>query len=438
MLNRIQAALQQENITVYRIRETAEETAELFFVRRALDQRRITDVHEYEVTVFRDETDETGERTRGCTSVTLDASMTAEQIAEALRGAYFAAKFAANPYYDLPEAVKAPLVEKTGALAENPLAESAGIMAEALFAADVSADGREGGRSDAFLNSAELFVARRRERILSSEGTDVSYTDASVKGEFVVQCPSPEDVEMHVTYAYGELEPDALRAKVAEALAFVRDRARASRTLKSGKYDLVLSGNALRTVLSYYAERSSASMLYAKYSGWKCGDEIQGEGARLQGEALELTLRSAVPYDGEGIPMEDLPLVKEGKLLAIHGGNRFCRYLGVRPTGSFTKLCCGNGTMPFEALRKAPCLWAVTFSDFQMDSFSGHFGGEIRLAYLIGEDGSVTPVTGGSVNGSLFEAQKDLRFSTERYETASYEGPYAVRMADVNVAGSET
>lgn len=428
MLTRIQAALQQEKITVYRIRETVEETAELFFVRRALDQRRITDVREYEVTVFRDGTNGKGEPTRGFTAVTLVSSMTDEQIALSLRDAYFAAGFAANPYYDLPDPVKAPPVQKTGALAEHPLAESAGIMAEALFAADV--------HEDAFLNSAELFVSRVTRRILSSEGTDVSYTDASVKGEFVVQCPSPEDVEMHLSYAYDELDPDALRAKVAEALTFVRDRAHASRALKSGAYDLVLSGNALRTVLSYYMERSSASMLYAKYSGWKCGDEVQGEG--ISGEKLDLTLRATVPYDGEGIPMRDLPLVKDGKLLAIHGGNRFCRYLGVNPTGNFSKLRCGNGSVPFEVLKKAPCLWAVTFSDFQMDSFSGHFGGEIRLAYLIGEDGSVTPVTGGSVNGSLFEAQKDLQFSAERYETASYEGPYAVRMSGINVAGSET
>ena len=427
MLNRIQAALQQEKITVYRIVETTEETAELFFVRRALDQRRIKDIREYEVTVYRDGKNEKGEPTRGFTSVTLTSSMTDEQIAEALRGAYFAAGFAANPYYDLPEAVKAPPVEKTGDLATLPLAESAGKMTEALFAADV--------HEDAFLNSAELFVTRLKRHILSSEGTDVSYTDATVKGEFVVQCPSPEDVEMHVTYAYGELETDALRAKVAEALTFVRDRAHASRALGSGKYDLVLSGNALRTVLSYYAERSSASMLYAKYSGWKCGDAVQGES--VTGEKLNLTLCATVPYDGEGIPMADLPLVKDGELLAIHGANRFCRYLGVKPTGNFSKLRCENGGVPFEVLKKAPCLWAVTFSDFQMDSFSGHFGGEIRLAYLIGEDGSVTPVTGGSVNGSLFDAQKDLQFSAERYETANYEGPYAVRMSGISVAGSE-
>ena len=78
----------------------------------------------------------------------------------------------------------------------------------------------------------------------------------------------------------------------------------------------------------------------------------------------------------------------------------------------------------------------MTFSDFQMDEMSGHFGGEIRLAYLIGEDGGITPVTGGSVNDSILEAQKDLTFSTDRYLTARYDGPYAVRLKGVSIAGA--
>ena len=98
-------------------------------------------------------------------------------------------------------------------------------------------------------------------------------------------------------------------------------------------------------------------------------------------------------------------------------------------------MSCANGTAAFETLKKGPCLWAVDFSDFQMDEMSGHFGGEIRLAYLI-EDGKVTPVTGGSVNGSILEAQKDMVFSTERYLTARYDGPYAVRLKDVSIAGA--
>ena len=426
MIERIKSALARCGIALWRINEREDETAELFFVKKQLDTRRVKDVHKYEVTVFRDvEAGEGDKPGRGFTSVQLVSSMDETQLEDELRKAYYAAQFAANPYFEMPDPVKAPMVEKTGELAEAPLAQSAGKMARALFAADTLAD--------ALVNSAEVFVVRSTDRIVSSEGTDVAYTDAKVKGEFVVQCREPEDVEMFHEFEYDGLDEQALAAKVAEALTFVRDRARAQKTLKSGKYNLVLSGDQVAEVLSYYKERSAASMVYAKYSTWQQGEDVQGE---TDGERLNLKLAAAEPYSAEGIPMADLSLLEGGKLLTWHGPNRFCRYLGVKPTGYYEKVACGNGTLPFEELKKDPCLWAVAFSDFQMDHMSGHFGGEIRLAYLIEADGTVTPVTGGSVNGSILEAQRSLVFSQERYLTAAYDGPYAVRLKDVSVAGA--
>ena len=85
-------------------------------------------------------------------------------------------------------------------------------------------------------------------------------------------------------------------------------------------------------------------------------------------------------------------------------------------------------------MKKEPYLYVVSFSDFSMDSLSGYFGGEIRLAYLF--DGEkVMPVTGGSVSGNLLELQKDMAFSTERYKDKDYDGPFAVEFHGVAVAG---
>ena len=426
MIERIKSALSRCGITVWRINERVDETAELFFVKKQLDTRRSKDTRKYTVTVFRDVDGPEAKPLRGFTQVQLIASMDDEQIDKELTGAFYAAQFAANPYYDLPDPVQEPRREKAGELAEAPLARSAGKMARALFAADV--------HEDAFVNSAEIFAGRRADRIVSSAGTDVSFTDAWVDGEFVVQCKAPEDVEMFHQFEYDGLDEAALTAKVAEALTFVRDRARAQKVLKSGKYDLVLSGNLVGTLLDYYATRAHASMVYAKYSTWQQGEDVQGE---TEAERLALTLRAYHPYSVEGIPTsDDLPLLEDGKLLAWHGPTRFCRWLGVKPTGDYNKMSCPNGTVDFAELKKGPCLWAVDFSDFQMNAMSGHFGGEIRLAYLIEEDGTVTPVTGGSVNGSILEAQKAFAFSTQRYVTARYDGPYAVRLRDVSIAGA--
>ena len=235
MIERIKSALDRCGITLWRINERLDETAELFFVKKELDTRRTKDVHKYEVTVFRDvEAEDGGKPQRGFTSVMLIASMDDAQIDEELKGAYYAARFAANPCFDMPDPVQAPLVEEAGELAEAPLARSAGKMAKALFAPDV--------HEDAFVNSAELFVWRVRRRILSSEGTDVSFVNSGVDGEFVVQCREPEDVEMYHSVAYDKLDEAALTAKVAEALTFVRDGAQR----KPGEHGAVLLLEPLR------------------------------------------------------------------------------------------------------------------------------------------------------------------------------------------------
>ena len=45
-------------------------------------------------------------------------------------------------------------------------------------------------------------------------------------------------------------------------------------------------------------------------------------------------------------------------------------------------------------------------------------------------------VTGGSVNGSILDSQGHMRFSRERFSTENYDGPLAVRIGGVAVAGS--
>lgn len=424
-MERIKRLLKEAGISDYIVCGYTERTAELFFVKKQLDTRRIKDVEKFKVTVYRTG-EKDGARQRAATDVTVLSAMTDAEILDALSGAYFAAQFAMNPYYELPDPVTAPLIEAKGTLAEQAPERSAGEMAKALFTADCE----EG----TFINSAEIFVSKKRVHVVSSLGADVSWTEAKVTGEYVVQAKEPEDVEMYRSFGYTELNTEALTAHVKEALTFVRDRARAQRILKSGNCDVILTGANVKEVLLFYPDRAAAHMLYPGYSTWKVGDDVQGETA---GERLDITLKAMQPYSEEGIPMQDRTLLESGVMRAVHGSNRFCRCLGVEPTGNYRKFACNNpGTVTFAEMKNRPCLWAVTFSDFQMDSFSGHFGGEIRLAYLI-ENGKATPVTGGSINGNLFEAQKDLTFSKERYASLSYEGPYAMLLKNIPVAGTD-
>lgn len=424
MIDIIKNALKEAEIKTWRINEKKEHTAEVFFIRRRQDMRRIRDTHKYNVEVFCDY-EKDGKPMRGRSQVTIVPSQSEQEVLTLLKEAKHAASFAGNPYYELPEKQACAPIAAAGSLAEVSAEEAAKRFAAALFAAD--------NDPRAFVNSAEIFSKQVKTRILGDNGTDVCYYKNDVDGEFVVQCKEPEDVEVYHAFGYDNLNCDALREKVTTALREVADRAIARAELPSGTYNLILSGENAAEVLSYYIARSSAGMVYPGYSTWKVGTDVQPE--MKDGERLNMTLRAKVPFSSEAIPMKDRPVIADGKVETLHGGARMSYYLGIEPTGDYSACSCENGSVSFEEMKKEPYLYAVTFSDFQMDTMSGHFGGEIRLAYLF--DGErVRIVTGGSVNGSINACSGGMKFTTERYDSKNYSGPFAVMLPGVRVAGS--
>ncbi len=100
-----------------------------------------------------------------------------------------------------------------------------------------------------------------------------------------------------------------------------------------------------------------------------------------------------------------------------------------------TNIDVSGGATPEEALREGAYLEAVEFSDFQVDPVTGDIFGEVRLGYWHAPDGTVTPVTGGSVSGSMRDFIPSMRFSAAQ---AQYDGvriPALTRLKDVTVTG---
>lgn len=422
-MEKILSALRQLGVEQYVITEKHTDSLESFYVKKNLDLTRRADTTVRTVQVFRP-FEKDGVKMLGDSEATLRPGMSEQEIRAVLQGAWYAAQFVANPWYPLPAGVKEPPKPDAGGFAGRPLSESMRTMTGALFAADTA--------EDVFLNSAEIFMRRTATRIVTSAGADVGWERTDVWGEYVCQCPAPVDVETYHQFNYRDPETDALTADVAHALEMTKARAQAAAAPRTGTYALVLDREQMRELLGYYVGRSGASMIYQKYSPFRLGENVQGED--VTGDRLTMDLAATEPYTDYGAPMADRPLLEKGVLKAIHGGARFAHYLGVEPTGWYKAVSVPVGTTPMEALTGEPCLYAVAFSDFQMDPLSGHFGGELRLGFLY-ENGTVTPVTGGSVNGSILDCQGNMTFSAERYRSADYDGPLAVRIEGVSVAG---
>ena len=442
MIQQILQALQRAEIAQYYIDKIETQSAEVFFVRRNLDLKRRTDVTEYTVTVYH-VYEQVGQPKLGASNAQIYPGMEAEEIEAAVRAAYHAAGFAGNPSYELYKGTKEEFIPSGSSLAGQTLEETLRQMTDALFAADV--------QERVFINSAEVFAKRQIHHTINSNGVDVSFETYQVSGEYVVQCTQPQDVETYHSFSYREADAEALRKDVEEALVMTEARANATQAPAAGAYRIILSGEQMATLLDYYVERSASSMVYQQYSNYQVGMQVQGttqDDAMVDaqsagenaveiakaGDLLTIILKAKDPYSNEGIPMKDRVLMEKGLLQTIHGGNRFAQYLGIEPTGFYNSIEVPVGEMPLDEMKKGAYLHSVSFSDFQMDSFSGHFGGEIRLAFL--SDGSrVIPVTGGSVNGSVLEMQDKMVFSKERYKNGRYDGPMAVCLNGVQVAG---
>ncbi len=430
MLDRIISSLKATGITNYIITETITNGAELYFIRRKTDMRRIREITDYTVTVYRD-FGKDGGKMRGEATFSVPPGITAIEIQKMLADGYRAAGYVNNPYFELYGAVPGEGEQESAAESAtrdggaSPDPEKAALRAAAfLFSAD--------NGENAFINSAEIFADHVRKRIVSSSGPDVSYEKDVIRGEFVAQCREPQDVEQYFGFEYDVNDAAALSGLAEKALATVRDRSGAHVPPEAGCYDIILSGEHVRTLLGYFVGRSSAQMIYPGYSDWKPGTEVQGN--NVEGERLRLIAVADAPYSPEGIPMKERTLLDDGKLVFIHGPVRQSRYIGAGPTGGYRRIRVENTGVPLDELRKG-CLHPVSFSDFQLDPFTGAFGGEIRLAYYY-SDGGVKIYTGGSVNGNIKDVCGNMLFSSEKYSDAFYSGPYALKLKGVRIAGA--
>ena len=410
MIDRLRAILSRAGIGDYLIREKRTDSRELYFIRRELDIARSVDSHDISVRLYRTFS-ENGAEYRGSGEVLIFASMTDEEIEEKLRLGYDACLYVRDAAYP-----PAPAVTEEGTTLECALGEIARKYADALFLAETEAG--------AFINSAEIFTSLTEHRLVTSHGTDVSWSRLETTGELVVGCKDGEDVELFDYFSYEGEEYSALAERAAQRLSEVRDRSVAVSLPESGEYSVILEGECVREMLGYVLWRANARNVYTGYSTAAVGE-------RAGGAVPDITAAPTAPYSGEGIRMRELPLVRDGKHTALVGGMRFCSYLGAEPTGEYDKLTADSGNTTLAQMRSGRCLHLVSFSDFQFDPLDGYFGGEVRLGYLVDGE-SVTPVSGFSVSGSYRGLSDSFEFSAERYTDRTYDGPRYMKIKGVS------
>ena len=422
----LKALLEKCGADGWELTDTVEEGWEFYLIRHQLDQNRVRVVEHQSVKVYRRSEDG---QFLGSASGEIPPTATETEAKAAIAGFLQAAGYVRNPAYTLRKPQGGPERKWT----EVKLPEIAGDFLQTI------AQVPETATED--LNSVEVFVTDRQTRFLSSEGVDVTSRAPVSMVEAVVNARHEgSEIELYRMYHCGTCDREGLTRDLTETMTFGRDKLIAGKTPALGEADVVFSTDAACEIYRWFISRTDARMKVYGFSDWEPGkpiaENITGDRITLQAvEALPNSSANAA-FDAEGAPVRNLVILQEDVPVAWHGSRQFSQYLGLEDAfipGNY-KVCCPDAA-PAETLRTGRFLEVVEFSDFQVDALNGDIAGEIRLAYWHDGD-SVTPVSGGSVSGTMADFVKTMRVSAEQRQYNSLLIPAVTRLHGVHIAGA--
>ena len=409
-------ALQESAINDYKIVETKSHSSELFYVADKLETSRATDLKNVEVTIYVDVEDK-----RGSASFIYNDFMDDEEIKKVINDKIFASKFALNQFYEIPSK-NAEIPSKIPSNFEGKdLSEIAKDIAKAVFKADKYQDG--------FLSATEIFVTRKERHILNSKGVDVSETTYEGYIELIPSWKNEKDeVETYNTIVFNNLDLEDITKQTDELLLLTKARMDAVPFKSDKPINVVIEDEGVPGTLSFFVRDLAYQTAYQHMSRFELGKSVQGE--EIKGTPLTIEL---VPFvvgaaasksiDGDGVVLKPVTIVENGVAKARHGSYQFGYYLGEKnPTGVLPVVKVKPGEKSLEDIKDEPYVRCVKFSSFQLESNSGYFGGEVRLAFYFDGEKEI-PVTGFSIAGSLHELKGNIICSKEDIVTPRYVGP---------------
>lgn len=407
-------------VSGYKLNIHKKESFELFFVKGRLETVRSTDTCDREVTVYVDH-----DGFRGDAQFFIYPSTTAEQLRALIDEAVGKALLIDNQAYELPEKQTGSYTVESN-FADYAPGQLAGLIAEAVFSAN--------DIPNASLNSVEIFLNRHTETVLNSRGLDKTQVryDAMVEA-IPTYNGEKQSVELYQQYNFSTMDPEAIRAEIADKLAAVKARYEAVTPKQPLDCPVVLNRQELAELFGSIAQDLNYASVYAHANLFRKGQPIQKEPT---GDPIGITMTGQIPgsvrsarFDSDGLSLGSIRLVEEGQAVNYYGSNRYGQYLGETPTGSLPCLAADPGT---AGTPQGAYLEVISMSGLQVDLYNDYIGGEIRLAYYH-QGGQVLPVTGISISGCLSQVLNTIRLSSDTAVYRGYQGPAQAILSQMKI-----
>ena len=408
----------------WELTETEKRGWEFYFIRHQLDQNRVVETRTYSVKIYRSIEDG---KYLGSASDVISPTMNDEEIDRRIASVWEQAALIRNPMYKLvSEPINIP--DKN-----NPVdLEKISRDFIETFAGIAETSGED-------INSYEIFVSSLSRRFLNSNGVAYSCVYPSSTIDLVVNARREgHEIELFRFITCGTCDREKLRKDVEDALRFGKDRLVAKNTPKLQSGAVVFSTADACEIYDYFLYQMNASLKIRKISSYEIGQPIcdKFEGDILSVKAVSSLPNSSqdYPVDGEGSVIEDRYLIRDGIPENFYGTRQFAQYLGLEKSSNVQNAVFSGGKGDAASVRSGDYLEVVDFSDFQVDPMSGDIAGEIRLGYLC-RGGKITPVTGGSISGSLPAAVSTMRFSKESVQYDTLMIPAVTRLENLRITG---
>ena len=424
MLDLIVNTLKQSGFYGWEVSQTLTEGWEFYFIRHELDQNRAKNVEHIKIKVYQP----SGEGFIGSATAEVAPTASPDEVKKLIADLGYRATLVKNKIYTLNPPREGAAVDESADLS----AISGGFISAMRALPETAGED---------VNSYEIFVSSQTRRLITSTGIDVTERAPRSMLEAVVNARTGgHEIELYRNMRGGACDKAGVTRTLTRAMAYGRDRLIAQPTPALGTADVLFSGDDCTTLCEFFADRMNAAMIARRMSDWEVGkpiaEGVTGDKVTLKAlRYLENSSRNA-GYDDEGAPIRDTVMIEDGVAREILGGRMFSSYLGLENSFMPTNVELCGGTGDEESLRAGAYLEAVEFSDFQVDPMTGDIFGELRLGYLHGADGSVTPVTGGSLSGSMFDFVKNLRMSRALTQYDNVRVPSLIRLSGVTVTGA--
>jgi len=392
----------------YELSEVNKDSCELFYVLQHLEINRKVKTTDKSVTVYVNKRDK-----KGSSLITITAADDAKTLKNKINQGTKKANATLNPYYELASKTTNINEDKVGKVDLNDIACKVG---KAVFAGDVFKQG--------WINSTEIFVSKVTNSFINSKGINHKTSYFTIQVEVIPTWKGQkEEIELYKFVQTSNIDYKYITEQIRSVLENARERsvAKKIKDIKLPKNVLVLVQDDMLALLARNIKSDlSFAEAYTKQNHYKLKDQISDNKFSITLKPVIKGCVNSSKYDGNGIVLKNINIVKDGVVKNLWGDLKFGYYLKQKNiTGNLPLMELKGETLDYK---KQKHIIIENFSSPQLDETSGYWGGEVRLAkYFDGK--KYIPLTGFSISGNIYQDMKNFKFSKEECKMASYAGP---------------